>query len=48
MKLCPSQHRLPIRRVEPEARTAGGIFRDTVGEELIEGESVAVGRRGLT
>ena len=34
----------PIRRVEPEVKTAGGIFiPDTVQEKPMEGEVVAVG-----
>src|SRR5438132_12928273 len=44
MKLRPLQDRVLIRRVEPEAKTAGGIFiPDTVQEKPMEGEVVAVG-----
>jgi chaperonin GroES len=44
MRLRPLQDRVLIRRVEPEAKTAGGIFiPDTVQEKPIEGEVVAVG-----
>ena len=48
MKLRPLQDRVPICRVEPEAKTVGGIFRHTVREERIEGEVVAVDRRVLS
>jgi len=38
------QERVLIRRVEPEAKTAGGIFiPDTEQEKPMEGEVVAVG-----
>jgi len=44
MKLRPLQDRMLIRRVEPEAKTAGGIFiPDTAQEKPMEGEVVAVG-----
>src|SRR5690242_13711996 len=44
MKLRPLQDRVLIRRVEAEARTAGGIFiPDTAQEKPMEGEVVAVG-----
>ena len=44
MKLRPLQDRVLIRRVEPEAKTAGGIFiPDTAQEKPMEGEIVAVG-----
>jgi len=44
MKLRPLQDRVLIRRVEPEAKTAGGIFiPDTAQEKPMEGEVVAVG-----
>src|SRR5947199_9967597 len=44
MQLRPLQDRVLIRRVEPEAKTAGGIFiPDTATEKPMEGEVVAVG-----
>ena len=44
MKLRPLQDRVIIRRVEPEAKTAGGILiPDTAQEKPMEGEVVAVG-----
>ena len=44
MKLRPLWDRVLIRRVEPEAKTAGGIFiPDTAQEKPMEGEVVAVG-----
>ena len=44
MKLRPLQDRVLVRRVEPEAKTAGGIFiPDTAQEKPMEGEVVAVG-----
>jgi chaperonin GroES len=44
VKLRPFQDRVLIRRVEPETKTAGGIFiPDTVQEKPMEGEVVAVG-----
>jgi chaperonin GroES len=44
MKLHPLQDRVLIRRVEPEAKTSGGvIIPDTAQEKPIEGEVVAVG-----
>jgi chaperonin GroES len=44
MKLRPLQDRVLIRRVEAEAKTAGGIFiPDTAQEKPMEGEIVAVG-----
>jgi hypothetical protein len=44
MKLHPLQDRVLIRRVEPEAKTAGGILiPDTAQEKPMEGEVVAVG-----
>jgi chaperonin GroES len=47
MKLRPLQDRVLLRRVEPEAKTAGGIFiPDTVQEKPMEGEVVAIGADG--
>jgi chaperonin GroES len=44
MKLRPLQDRVLIRRVEPEAKSAGGIIiPDTAKEKPMEGEVVAVG-----
>ena len=44
MKLRPLQDRVLVRRIEPEAKTAGGIFiPDTAQEKPTEGEVVAVG-----
>jgi chaperonin GroES len=44
MKLRPLQDRVLLRRVEPEAKTAGGIFiPDTAQEKPMEGEIIAVG-----
>src|SRR5882672_5978263 len=44
MKLRPLQDRVLIRRVDPEAKTAGGIIiPDTAQEKPMEGEVVAVG-----
>src|SRR6266498_2919680 len=44
MRLRPLQDRVLVRRVEPEAKTAGGIFiPDTAQEKPMEGEVVAVG-----
>ena len=44
MQLRPLQDRVLIRRVEPEVKTAGGIFiPDTAQEKPMEGEVVAVG-----
>lgn len=44
MKLRPLQDRVLIRRVEPEAKTAGGIIiPDTAQEKPQEGEVVAAG-----
>ena len=44
MKLRPLQDSVLVRRVEPEAKTAGGIFiPDTAQEKPTEGEVVAVG-----
>ena len=44
MKLRPLQDRVLIRRVDPETKTAGGIFiPDTAQEKPMEGEVVAVG-----
>jgi chaperonin GroES len=44
MRLRPLQDRVLIRRVEPETKTAGGIFiPDNVQEKPMEGEIVAVG-----
>ena len=44
MKLRPLQDRVLIRRVEAEAKSAGGIFiPDTAQEKPMEGEVVAVG-----
>jgi chaperonin GroES len=44
MRLRPLQDRVLVRRAEPEARTAGGIFiPDAVQEKPVEGEIIAVG-----
>src|ERR1700692_2995470 len=44
MKLRPLQDRVLIRRVDAEAKTAGGIFiPDTAQEKPMEGEVLAVG-----
>ena len=44
MKFRPLHDRVVIRRVEPEGKTAGGIFiPDTVQEKPMEGEIIAVG-----
>ena len=44
MKLRPLHDRVLIRRVEPEAKTAGGILiPDTAQEKPMEGEVVAAG-----
>jgi chaperonin GroES len=44
MKLRPLQDRVLLRRVEPEAKTSGGIIiPDTAQEKPMEGEVVAVG-----
>jgi chaperonin GroES len=44
MTLRPLQDRVLIRRVDPEAKTPGGIFiPDAVQEKPLEGEVVAVG-----
>ena len=44
MKLRPLQDRVLVRRVDPEAKTAGGIFiPDTAQEKPMEGEVLAVG-----
>jgi chaperonin GroES len=44
MKPRPLRDRVLIRRVEPEAKTAGGIFiPDTAQEKPMEGEVIAVG-----
>jgi chaperonin GroES len=44
MKLRPLQDRVPIRRVEAQAKTAGGILiPDTAQEKPMEDEVVAVG-----
>jgi len=44
MRLRPLQDRVLIRRVEPEAKTAGGIFiPDAVQEKPLQGEVVAIG-----
>jgi chaperonin GroES len=44
MRLRPLQDRVLVRRVEPEARTAGGILiPDAVQEKPVEGEVVAAG-----
>ena len=43
MKLRPLQDRVLIRRVEGEAKTAGGIFiPDTAQEKPMEGEVVGI------
>jgi chaperonin GroES len=47
MKMRPLQDRVLIRRVEPEAKTSGGIIiPDTAKEKPMEGEVVAVGPGG--
>lgn len=44
MRLRPLQDRVLIRRAEPAARSAGGIFiPDMVQEKPVEGEVMAVG-----
>ena len=44
MTLRPLQDRVLIRRVDPEAKTSGGIIiPDTAQEKPMEGEIVAVG-----
>ncbi len=44
MNFRPLQDRVLIRRVEPDAKTAGGIIiPDTAQEKPMEGEVVAVG-----
>jgi chaperonin GroES len=44
MKLRPLQDRVLVRRVEPEAKTPGGIFiPDTAQEKPMEGEVLAAG-----
>ena len=44
MTVRPLQDRVLIRRVEPEAKTSGGIIiPDTAQEKPMEGEVVAVG-----
>lgn len=44
MKLRPLQDRVLIRRVEPEAKTSGGIIiPDAAQEKPMEGEVVAAG-----
>jgi chaperonin GroES len=44
MKLRPLQDRVLIRRVDPETKTAGGIFiPDTAQEKPMEGEVISVG-----
>ena len=44
MKLRPLQDRVLLRRVDPEAKTAGGIFiPDTAQEKPMEGEVVSCG-----
>ena len=47
MKFRPLHDRVVVRRVESEARTAGGIIiPDTVKEKPQEGEVIAVGPGG--
>jgi len=44
MKLRPLQDRVLIRRVDPETKSAGGIFiPDTAQEKPMEGEVISVG-----
>ena len=44
MKLNPLHDRVLVRRVDPEAKTTGGIIiPDTAQEKPMEGEVVAVG-----
>ena len=44
MKFRPLHDRVMIRRIDPEARTTGGIIiPDTAQEKPMEGEIVAVG-----
>ena len=47
MKFRPLQDRVLIRRIEAEAKTAGGIIiPDTVKEKPSQGEVIAVGPGG--
>jgi chaperonin GroES len=47
MKFRPLHDRVVVRRVESDARTAGGIIiPDTVKEKPMEGEIVAIGAGG--
>ena len=44
MKFRPLHDRLLVRRIEPEAKTTGGIIiPDTAQEKPMEGEVIAVG-----
>ena len=44
MRLRPLQDRVLLRRVDPEAKTAGGIFiPDTAQEKPMEGEVISCG-----
>jgi chaperonin GroES len=44
MKFRPLQDRVLVRRIDPEAKSAGGIIiPDTVKEKPMEGEAIAVG-----
>jgi len=44
MTLRPLQDRVLIRRVDPETKTAGGIFiPDNVQEKPVQGDVIAVG-----
>jgi chaperonin GroES len=44
MKLIPLHDRVLVRRVDPEAKTTGGIIiPDTAQEKPMEGEVIAVG-----
>ncbi|SNB47515.1 co-chaperone GroES [Geobacter sp. DSM 9736] len=49
MKLRPMQDRIIVKRVEEEAKTAGGIFiPETAKEKPQQGEVVAVGKGKVT
>lgn len=49
MKLRPLQDRIIVKRVEEEAKTAGGIFiPETAKEKPQQGEVVAVGKGKIT
>lgn len=49
MKLRPLQDRIIVKRIEEEAKTAGGIFiPETAKEKPQQGEVVAVGKGKTT